>query len=186
MGGSQHSDWERLWDCAGRRGAPADAFAAVGLILEDPARPHRWDYTTTPRDAVTFASTGSNGVHFSFLGRSDTDPVAMTAPGSFDSPNRILGAGLREFLALGCRVGYRKLEGLAHGWSRRRLAERLNTDPPDLDDEGAALLGVLVAEFDLRPWPDVGARLDDLATAYRRSGEHPAAGERRADTPSFG
>ena len=173
MGADQHTDWERLWNCAGRLaasrgGAPHDVFGPIGLHLEDPARPYRWDYTTTPRDAVTFASTGSNGVHFSFLGRSDADPVAMTVPGSFDSPNRIVGAGLHEFLALGCRVGYRRLEGLAHGWSRRRLADQLDTGPTGLDAAETALLDVLVTEFGLRPWPEVGTRLDDLAGAYGR------------------
>jgi hypothetical protein len=159
--------WTALWECARRlaaaRGAsPAEVLGPVGLFLENPAAASRWEYTTTPADALTFASTGRNGVHFSLL-EHGAGPVVMTAPMSFDSPNRVVGADLPEFLALGCRTGYRRLEALAHGFARQELMERAGTGVPDMDAAEAELLGQLVAEFGLQPWPDVRGRLRDLA-----------------------
>ena len=159
-----------LWQCATRRASAASttpdlAFLPIGLCLEDPATPRRWDYTTTPPDSVTFAYAGANGVHFSYLGGG---PVVMTVPMSFDAPNLVVGADLREFLELGCRIGYRRLESLAHGWVRRDLAEQARTGLPAPGPEEAELLGQLVADLDLRPWPEVTARLDELAAAHGR------------------
>jgi hypothetical protein len=159
--------WTALWECArrlaaARGGTPDEVFGPIGLLLENPARASRWEYTTTPIDALTFASTGHNGVHFSLLGHG-SGPVVMTAPMSFDSPNRVLGADLPEFLALGCRTGYRRLEALAHGFARRELMDRVTTGVPGMDGAELELLGHLGAEFALQPWPDVAGRLRDLA-----------------------
>jgi hypothetical protein len=164
-------DPARLWECARRlAGAPNTpdiAFLPIGLCLEDPATPRRWDYTTTPPDSVTFAYTGANGVHFSYLGGvPGAGPVVMTVPMSFDSPNLVVGADLREFLELGCRIGYRRLESLAHGWARRGLAEQAESGVPAPGPDEAELLAHLVAELDLRPWPDVPGRLDELSRAH--------------------
>ncbi|HEU5108136.1 MAG TPA: hypothetical protein VFT95_06220 [Micromonosporaceae bacterium] len=65
-------DWLRLWRLAQRLAAdtrddPALTFTAVGLGLEDPAQAHAWEYDATPRNCMTFASTGGDGVHFSIL-----------------------------------------------------------------------------------------------------------------------
>jgi hypothetical protein len=159
--------WTALWECARRLGAargatPAEVFGPIGLHLENPAAAGRWEYTTTPPDALTFASTGRNGVHFSLLAHG-AGPVVMTAPMSFDSPNTVLGADLPEFLALGCRTGYRRLEALAHGFARSELMDRVATGVPGTDPAELELLGQLVAEFDLQPWPDVRGRLRELA-----------------------
>jgi hypothetical protein len=159
--------WTALWECARRLaatrgGTAAEVFVPIGLQLEDPARASRWEYTTTPADALTFASTGRNGVHFSLL-RHGAGPVVMTAPMSFDSPNRVVGADLAEFLALGCRTGYRRLEALAHGFARHELIERVRTGVPDMAGTELELLGHLAAEFGLQPWPDAATRLRDLA-----------------------
>ncbi|WP_214407904.1 hypothetical protein [Pseudonocardia lacus] len=164
------ADWITLWGCAGqlaaaRDTAPETVFLPIGLCLEDPATAARWEYTTTPADGLTFASTGRNGVHFSFVGDS-AGPVVMTVPAAFDSPNRVVGGDLREFLALGCRTGYRRLEALAHGFARRDAIRRLGADAEvDTSEAEAELLGRLRAALDLRPWPDVGGRLAELAAA---------------------
>jgi hypothetical protein len=159
--------WNALWECgrrlaAARDATPAEVFGPIGLFLENPAAASRWEYTTTPDDALTFGSTGRNGVHFSLLAHG-AGPVVMTAPMSFDSPNRVLGADLPEFLALGCRTGYYRLEALAHGFARHKLMEQAGTGVSGMDAAEAELLGQLVAEFDLAPWPDVPGRLKELA-----------------------
>lgn len=46
-------------------------------------------------------------------------PVVMTVAMQADAPNHVLGASLREFLALDCRTGYYHLERLAYPWGGR-------------------------------------------------------------------
>ena len=88
----------------------------IGLRLLRPLE--TWDYEVTPLNCSTFATTGGDGVHFSFLhlnGKvTEESPVVMTLPMAFDEPNRIVGADLHEFLSLGCVVGYDALEGLVY------------------------------------------------------------------------
>jgi hypothetical protein len=101
--------WEQLppaFDAAGAAlGMTADEAAeSVGLLLEPV--PERWSYDTTPRNSLTFASTGGDSVHYSVLtdaGR--PGPVVMTVPMNPDRPNVVVGADLRDFLALGCHSG---------------------------------------------------------------------------------
>ncbi|TVT38148.1 hypothetical protein FNH05_24485 [Amycolatopsis rhizosphaerae] len=163
------SSWTRLYGLAQRLASDAgdagEVFLPIGLALENPAGPDRaWDYWATPAGAITFASTGGDGVHFSFVPRGGTWPVVMTVPMAFDTPNHVVGADLREFLALGCRTGYYALERLAYGWGRGELIAALQAAGPPGDGlEERHLLGALVIEFGLRPWPDVGERLAELA-----------------------
>jgi hypothetical protein len=165
-----NADWTRLWRLARRVGAttqeePDYVFLPIGLRLEDPARAQAWDTASTPANAVTFASSGGNGVHFSFVSPGDgggAAAVVMTVPVAFDSPNHVVGEDLREFLALGYWIGYFSLERLAYRWGGRDTIARLQAGPPPSDPEEAGLLRHLVTEFDLRPWPDVERRLTEL------------------------
>jgi hypothetical protein len=166
-------DWARLWRLAQRVAActgedPGAVFELVGLFVADPSRAQVWDHDATPVNAVTFASTGGDGVHFSIVEAGDgARPVVMTVPMAFDSPNHIVGVDMREFLALGQATGYFCLERLAYAWGRQALIAALEGVTADGDAREASLLGHLVAEFDLRPWPDVEGRLDQLDATYR-------------------
>jgi hypothetical protein len=161
-------DWVRLWRLQKRIGP--EGFEPIGLRLGDPARARAWVYQSTPTNVVTFASTGGNGVHFSLLDLgddSDATPVVMTVPMAFDSPNHIVGGDLWEFLALGYWNGYFYLEQLAYRWGREKLIARLQGGPATDDPEEARPLRHLIAEFGLRPWPNVAQRLDELDALYR-------------------
>jgi hypothetical protein len=154
----------------------------VGLCLEDPTRARVWDYASTPVDSTTFGSTGGDGVHFSVLhtGRGNGyAPVAMTVPMAFDAPNHIVGGILREFLALGCRTGYRCLERLVYRWGRSETIARLCDGLPPADAGHARLLQHLAREFALKPCRQVKRRLGELDTAYR-----PQLRPRQNATPS--
>jgi hypothetical protein len=169
------ADWTKLWQLArrvagGTDNDPDDVFMPVGLRLEDPSRPDRGDYESTPTNATTFASTGGDGVHFSVLNvneRDDACPVVMTVPMAFDNPNTVVGADLREFLGLGYRTGYFYLEGLAYRWGRDETIAAAEAGTPPANDEEGVLLQYLNEEFDLRPWAHVRERLGELDATYR-------------------
>jgi hypothetical protein len=174
--GSSGTQWQRLWALAGRVAAGIDgetagvAFSDVGLFLEDPGAPPRHGgYDLSPADSVLIAGAGSGGVHFSAL-RPDRDgaaPIVMTVPTVFDAPNVVVGADLREFLALGCTSGYAGLEQLAHDhpgdWGRTAMIRRAQSAEPG---QHAGLLAALTGEFGLQPWPDVADRLAELDRRY--------------------
>jgi hypothetical protein len=175
------ADWPRLWALAGRlgeraAGGPDSAFFPLGLGL------HGRDggpggYDATPVNSTTFASTGGDGVHFSLLHATDVPgaaPVVMTVPMQFDAPNHVVGASLREFLALGCRVGYYHLDHLAYGWGRQAEASLLQDgtwtgtgwDGETEESTALELLSALTRELGLAPWPNVAQRLAELQASY--------------------
>jgi hypothetical protein len=170
-----HTSWTRLYELAHRLVPDAECdsayavFLPIGLRLDDPARPVAVsDYDATPAGAIPFASTGGDGVHFSVVPAAGAWPVVMTAPMAFTTPNHVVGGDLREFLALGCRIGYFGLERLAYSWGRQDLISTLQTTTePVPDPHEQSLLEALVAEFDLEPWHDVKARLAELQATYR-------------------
>lgn len=88
----------------------------IGLLCTSELLPPTYD--ATPKNCLTFAGTGGDGVHFGFLdlgyGVSDDSPVVMTIPMNFDQPNLVVGASLRDFLGLGTRLGYFCLEQLVY------------------------------------------------------------------------
>ena len=124
-----NSTLQQLWDLAG--GDPDDTscdwngtFDPVGLVLLAP--PRNEGYWCTPTNSLTFAITGGDGVHYGLMAINgeftDLSPVVMTVP-MCDTPNKIVGANLKEFLALGCRYGYFALEQLVY----RKLPRQVDT-----------------------------------------------------------
>jgi hypothetical protein len=175
------ADWPRLWALAerlaGRAGDDPDlVLFPLGLRLHGRHGDH-WDHDATPANATTFASTGGDGVHFSLLDVTTTvpaAPVVMTVPVRFGAPNHVVGASLREFLALGCRAGYYHLDRLAYGWGRQQEADHLEHgawagagwDGHSQEATVWALLTAVTQEFDLAPWPNVARRLATLQSRY--------------------
>jgi len=162
----------RLWGLAG--GRPEDpscdwnaTFDPVGLILHAP--PRRAEYWCTPMNTITFAGTGGDGVHYGLLSIdgavTDFSPVVMTVPMS-DTPNMIVGANLKEFLALGCRFGYFALEQLVYARDATIEELELGRYDPDASAAELALLAKLSREFALVPWQRPRARLDELKVGY--------------------
>lgn len=148
--------------------APDDiAGDEIGLMLHTGLR--RWVYEQSPRNAVTFASTGGDGVHFSLLdtgsGISNDSPVVMTVPMA-DQPNRVVGANLRHFLALGRHSGFFILEQLQYGFAE--MVEELESHrwEQDLSPVGRALLKRMADEFALVTWCDYGEELLALERTF--------------------
>jgi hypothetical protein len=190
-------EWQRLWALAERLAAPtgddpAYAFYPVGLALHSPAKAapwEPWDDPSTPTNSTIFASTGGDGVHFGMLHHPGTTPraapIVMTVPMAFSDPNHVVGASLREFLALGSRTGYWHLERLAYGHDRpaeigwlqdaELPAGTIGWDGPGGPDP-VEVLAALRLELDLEPWPRVEERLAELRARYLPAVRPPEQG----------
>ena len=101
---------------AKRFGSSIEAvFEPCGLILQSP--PLQGCYWCTPKSACTFASTGGDGVHYSYLVLPDLDvesgPIVMTLPAN-DQLNYVIAETLEEFLGLGFHTGWFALEQIAY------------------------------------------------------------------------
>jgi hypothetical protein len=165
----------RLWALTGHMpiegGAALSAhFEEVGLFLHLPLQPGGYD--CSPSNALMFARTGGDGVHFALLPLdgmlSEETPVVLTVPmAAAGSTNFIVGENLQDFLALGCRRGYFQLEQLAY---RPDSLLRELADPDfsaTVSSNAEALLNALTAEFGLSPWgSEVAARLERLREKY--------------------
>lgn len=152
--------WDELWAVATSAAQDADedprhVFEPIGLMLEPPDSPLPVTYDATPADAITFASTGGDGVHFSASLGASGPLIVMTVPMQFDRPNVVVGQDLREFLSLGCASGYFQLEQLAYGSPIAALTPLGEA----MADEQLALLREALK---LDPWPSVQPRLDAL------------------------
>lgn len=162
----------RLWELAGAN--PLDdcadwnsAFDRVGLILLAP--PRHGGYWCTPQNSIAFATTGGDGVHYSWVilpgTPIDCSPIVMTVPMS-DTPNVIVGANLREFLCLGCRFGYFALEQLVYDFDRTVSALENGELDAEATNQERNLLNRLSTALDLNPWEDPLARLKSLRERY--------------------
>jgi hypothetical protein len=137
----------------------------LGLILDQELDASRYSWCT-PNNCRTFAHTGGEGTHFSFLvqqGRIDENsPVVLTT--SSPGQSRIVGENLHDFLCFGARRGYFALEQLTIA-----LAATLNAyiddswqpqDPGDyhvglgISERKRQLLDSLIERLELRPWTD--------------------------------
>jgi hypothetical protein len=144
-----------------------EALAPIGLLLHDDVG----GYWCTPTNAVGFASTGGDGVHYSLLrlpDRPEVDwPVVMTVPMQSDLPNLVVGSSLQEFLALGCFYGYFALDALVYAERDQTIAELERGAPlQDSWPEKERLLSALRERFTLEPWRGVGGRLEQLQREY--------------------
>lgn len=135
----------------------------LGLLPHADLRPS--GYMQAPRNALTFASTGGDGVHNSVLdlgeGISNASPIVMTVPMA-DQPNRVVGADLRQFLGLGLHSGYFILEQLQYDFAGTASELELRHWEQELSPAGLALLAVLKQELALAEWSDIAGQLAQL------------------------
>jgi hypothetical protein len=133
-------------------------LSELGLIFSDPIDSSRYDWCT-PHNCRTFAHTGGDGIHFSFLivdgAITDQSPVVVTDP-SACGESAILGETLREFMCLGVYQGYGAISEVGGGLDVL-LAKYLN--PPDPgsscpDERMRKMLEFLRDRLDLHPWTD--------------------------------
>lgn len=131
----------------------------LGAFLHDPSdtKPVMFDYDATPAHSYAFASTGVDGEHYSvLLDGPSTGAVVVTAPMAFGSEHVVVGASLREALALVCAgCGLTAPPNLAHGSRDSTLAAIETATDNALWREIRTALG-------LEPWPNTAERLAQL------------------------
>lgn len=144
---------------------PESVFQSIGLRLERPER--CWTYYCTPRNAKTFASTGRDGVHYSFLVSKELrhSPIVMTVPMSFETPNIVIAETLHEFLCLGCRTSYLLLESLTMDENDFHPLT-LKGYSAQLSQEQRYHLQRLTQRFSLAPYVALRQRIACLQTKY--------------------
>lgn len=176
----------RLWSLTGR--SPADPasgwnhyFDPIGLILLAPSgKNHYW---CTPTNSLPFATTGGDGVHYSLVsagdGFTDFSPVVITIP-MCDTPNLVVGANLKEFLCLGCRFGYFSLEQLVYDRERTLKEIASGRFDPEQEEKERRLLRKVTDAFNLKPWSNPAARLEELSVAFASALRLPKTSESAA------
>lgn len=144
-----------------------DGLGAVGLFLH--RTPVNAGYPSTPKNSVTFASLGVDGIHIGSLTPGavvdPNAPIVLTTPMEFDAPNRIVGRTLHDFLCLGCHHGYTYLANLAI--HPEATADSFSQPPTEFfDDRAPAILQVMRSAWSLSPWADVSRRLAELEAEF--------------------
>lgn len=161
---SSREDVERLRALSERDVTLREGLWELCLFVGRPERFDTW-VGCPPRRGEPFASDGSEAEYLLL----DSGAVCFYVPLA-DESHRVIGADLREMLALGLHGNWAGFDELAYRWDNG-LAEVA----ADLA-EGTALayrtpreeatVARLAAEFDLQPWPttvpEVRARLIEL------------------------
>jgi hypothetical protein len=147
-----------------------EGLGVIGLFLHDP--PRKAGYDQTPKNSVTFASIGVDGIHFGSITERDKVesrmPIVLTIPMAFDEPNYIVGESLYDFLCLGCVHGYFNLGNLHLNLDATLDYYTLPTG--DFGDERAPrILRLLTDQLSLRPWQAVRAHFHDLQSRFLAS-----------------
>ncbi len=188
----EHSLWKKLraLDKAATKRYLSDffpGFGPLGLILHP--RLKRCGYWCDPTNCLTFASTGGDGVHFSFVVRdgkvTEKSPVVITVPVGFDHPNLIGGESLFDFLCLGYHRGYFALETAsadaffqAYASSEWQPTENWHYAVGyGVDEQQRRLLNFLIAKLGLRPWKDLKRKFERLQKLYIPLLEMPEGGQ---------
>jgi hypothetical protein len=158
-------------------------FGSLGLILDKKLDDSRYD--CTPLNCQTFAHTGGEGVHFSFLVQDgfvrETSPIVVTVP-QMPFQSFVVGENLFDFLCLGADRGFFALEQLAYNPALTlEVFTNSQWEPTDsshwhvgygLSEENKLLLEFLRNELRLQSWPSA-SRFQVLQEQYAGLLEQP-------------
>ncbi len=134
----------------------------------EPIRPMKnEEYFCTPRNSCSFASTGGDGVHFSFVdGRNlngEPGPIVMTVPMA-DNNNFIVAEDLEEFFSIGFYVGWFGLEQLAYDFEE--TLEYFSKPDDDFSKEELLFLQLIRDKLNICHKPLTKTRLKELHETY--------------------
>ena len=162
---------QALYDAAVAAGpqfdlSPEAVFDYSGLILEIP--PVRdWIDWCTPRNVMTFATTGGDSVHYSYLVDERLPegvcPIVMTLPCA-SSLNMVIAESFQEFFDYGYHVGWFSLEPLHYD---EEEGEPYFCQPsPTFSEIGSQQLPLLRRALNMKPVPPTLARFAELQDKY--------------------
>ncbi len=179
------------FDADAARRYPADCdqgLGQMGLLIH--SRLANAGYWCTPTNSAAFASTGGDGVHFSFLVDRDTitenSPVVVTVPAKFGEPefaNVVVAENLGNFLRFGLHRGYFGIEQLAYepdltlqaygsaDWQPSE--DRHYSVGYHLSENGQRVRDFLIKRFDLEPLSYTVGEFDELQNTYKPLLKYP-------------
>ena len=132
----------------------------------EPVRPmEHYGYFCSPKGSLTFAATGGDGVHFSFLDGENygTNPIVMTVPMS-DTYNTVVAEDLREFFSIGYYVGWFALEQLVY--DPEETVEYYSKPDDDMGADEIRFLELIRSQLNIQPLPLSLQRLEELKQQY--------------------
>lgn len=116
---------------------------------------------------LTFASTGGDGVHYSYLEGSEFSegkhPIVMTLPCA-DENNMVIAESFEEFFGLGYFVGWFSLEQLIY--QPNEAVAYLGRSNEELEHYAEPRLAFIREALDIRPGPPELERLHLLKQKY--------------------
>ena len=158
-----------------------DELEAVGLYFPVVTDFQNYGYDCTPENSLTFATTGMDGEHFSFLIENEIvderSPVIFTAPTNYGGPyNVIIAEDFRMFLRLSLRYGGFALGELAYntkeavsvfleplGYSPEQDAKRFNYE---ISESKRRSLNYIASKLQLQPYVYSALEFEKLQQRY--------------------
>ena len=171
---------QALYDAAAAMGpqfelSPEAVLDYCGLLLEIPPQRNYIDWCT-PRNVMTFATTGGDSVHYSYLvderlpeGRY---PIVMTLP-CVNDLNWVIAESFQEFFDYGYYVGWFSLEQLYYD-DEEGPAYFLQPSE-NFGDIGTAQLPLLRKALNMKPVPPTLERFAQLQQKYGALLDIPAS-----------
>ena len=146
---------------------PAEAaLDYCGLLLEIPPVRDYIDWCT-PRNVLTFASTGGDSVHYSYLVDerlpAGVSPIVMTLPCA-SALNMVIAESFQEFFDYGYHVGWFSLEQLYY--DEEEGAAYFCQPSPTFGEEGSQQLPLLRQALSMQAVPPTLARFAQLQEKY--------------------
>lgn len=141
-------------------------LGSVGLILTSTLE--HGGYWCSPRNALTFATTGGGGDHYSLLIQGgaikESSPVVLTWPSEGDQI--IVGESLYDFLCCGMHGGYFQF---LHGSDDALTVEAHGLQfLSHVEAHQQQVIAIMADKLNLKPWPvaDRSARFRSLAERF--------------------
>ncbi len=145
-----------------------DLYKHIDYCGLEPVRPMKHHgYFCTPKNSLTFAATGGNGVHFGLVNgynnKGDLGPIVMTVPMA-DENNVIIAEDLHEFFSLGYYVGWFALEQIVYNLDG--IIEYYSKPDKEMDPEESNFLELVRREMPIKHIALSANRLEELKREY--------------------
>ena len=171
---------QALYDAATAMGpqfelSPEAVLDYCGLLLEIPPQRNYIDWCT-PRNVMTFATTGGDSVHYSYLVDERLPegvyPIVMTLP-CVNELSWVIAESFQEFFDYGYYVGWFSLEQLYY--DDEEGAAYFLQPSENFGDIGTAQLPLLRKALNMKPVPPTLARFAQLQQKYGALLDIPAS-----------
>jgi hypothetical protein len=136
-----------------------------GLELVRPL--HNIGYFCTPKNSLTFATTGGDGVHFGIINgknlKGNIGPIVMTVPMA-QRNNVVVAEDLEEFFSIGYYVGWFALEQIVY--DLEDTIAYFSKPDEEMEKKGLLFLEIIRKELTFNHIPLSKQRLNELERKY--------------------